>query len=139
MSANDPERLEEERRLAYVGITRAMEKLTISYAETRRIHGSESYNRVSRFVKEIPSECLQEVRLKTQIQRPAHYNTVTQQTLHTDKSEDFYLGQRVSHAVFGKGIVAHFEGRGNSARVQVNFESEGSKWLVLQYANLTKV
>ncbi len=140
MSADDPERLEEERRLCYVGITRAMEKLTISYAETRRIHGNESYNRVSRFIKEIPAECIQEVRLKTQVQRPAHYNHVTQQTVEaTDENDGFYLGQRVTHAVFGDGVVAHFEGQGSSARVQVNFDDEGSKWLVLQYANLSKI
>src|SRR5690606_22679746 len=69
MSADDPDRLEEERRLCYVGITRAMEKLFITYAETRRLYGSESYNAVSRFVKEIPNDCIQEVRLKTAVTR----------------------------------------------------------------------
>src|SRR5690606_37195735 len=73
MSADDPDRLEEERRLCYVGITRAMEKLYISYAETRRLYGNETFNAVSRFVKEIPAKCIQEVRLKTAVTRPVSY------------------------------------------------------------------
>jgi DNA helicase-2/ATP-dependent DNA helicase PcrA len=140
MSANDPERLEEERRLCYVGMTRAMEKLTISYAESRRLHGSETFNRISRFVKEIPAECLNEIRLKTEVQRPVHYQSVKQQYLENEGGESgFYLGQRVAHKMFGEGVVIHFEGDGTSARVQVNFDNEGSKWLVMQYANLEAV
>lgn len=139
MSADDPVRLEEERRLCYVGITRAMEKLTISYAESRRLHGNETFNRVSRFVKEIPVECLHEIRLKTEVQRPVHYNSVKQTQLQTDDDNGFYLGQRVAHKMFGEGVVIHFEGDGPSARVQVNFDNEGSKWLVMQYANLQAV
>jgi len=139
MSADDPERLEEERRLCYVGITRAMVKLTISYAETRRMHGTESYNRVSRFVKEIPDHCLNEIRLKTQVQRPIGYNKKpAKPSLQDDGvATGYHLGQRVAHKMFGDGVIVHFEGQGNSARVQVNFEDEGTKWLVLQYANLT--
>lgn len=141
MSADDPDRLEEERRLCYVGITRAMTKLTISYAETRRMHGTESYNRVSRFVKEIANDCIEEIRLKTQIQRPLGYNKSHNKTPKAslqDKGEDsgFYLGQRVSHGLFGEGAITHFEGQEHNMRVQVNFTTEGSKWLVLQYANL---
>ena len=135
MSVEDPERLEEERRLCYVGLTRAMEKLTISYAETRRLHGTESYNRVSRFVKEIPDECINEIRLKTQVQRPIGYGKPSSLQENGDDT-GFHLGQRVSHAMFGEGVVIHFEGQGASTRVQVNFDDEGSKWLVLQYANL---
>jgi len=139
MSADDPERLEEERRLCYVGITRAMVKLTISYAETRRIHGTESINRVSRFVKEIPDKCILEVRLKTQIQRPLGYNrAVKSKSSLQEQGEDsgYYLGQKVNHAMFGDGVITHFEGQENNMRVQVNFANEGCKWLVLQYANL---
>jgi len=142
MSADDPERLEEERRLCYVGITRAMVKLTISYAETRRMHGTENFNRVSRFVKEIPSDCISEVRLKTQIQRPLGYNKQSYKKPSNaslqEKGEDsgYYLGQKVTHAMFGDGAITHFEGQENNMRVQVNFVNEGSKWLVLQYANL---
>ncbi len=147
MSIEDPERLEEERRLCYVGITRAMEKLTISYAESRRLHGNETFNRVSRFVKEIPEECLHEIRLKTEVKRPVKFGgynngSVSQGSLRQTHLEDedgqasLSLGQRVSHKKFGEGVIIHFEGKGNSARVQVNFDNEGSKWLMMQYANL---
>ncbi len=130
MSLEEPGRLEEERRLCYVGITRAMQQLVISYAETRRMHGNESFNAPSRFIREIPAELVEEVRLHTSIARPASYATA--EVPETDIS----LGQRVYHQVFGEGVVLNFEGRGASARVEVNFDDEGSKWLVLQYANL---
>ncbi len=149
MSADDPDRLEEERRLCYVGITRAMSKLTISYAETRRMHGTENFNRVSRFVKEIPKSCIQEVRLKTSIQRPLsygepnnyshNYSSQSTQTNAQGDSAGHYLGQRVTHAIFGEGVILHFEGQENNMKVQVNFDNEGSKWLMLQYANLQPV
>lgn len=142
MSMEDPDRLEEERRLCYVGITRAMEKLYICYAETRRLYGSETFNALSRFVREIPVELIQEVRLKTSVSRPmayggGNYGHSGNASL-TDSGEEtgFHLGQRVSHGVFGEGVILHFEGQGATARVQVNFDDEGSKWLVLQYAKL---
>jgi DNA helicase-2/ATP-dependent DNA helicase PcrA len=131
MSVEEPGRLEEERRLCYVGITRAMEKLVITYAESRRLHGSESYNTPSRFVREIPAQLLQEVRLRGAITQPG--SSLTQaQVPDTGVS----LGQQVFHQVFGEGVVINFEGRGANARIQVNFDTDGSKWLVLQYANL---
>ena len=131
MSLEEPGRLEEERRLCYVGITRAMQKLVITYAETRRIHGSESYNPPSRFIREIPAELLQEVRLQTGISRPV--SALSQAAV---PDSGFALGQRVLHPTFGEGVVLNFEGRGASARVEVNFDAKGSKWLVLQYARL---
>jgi ATP-dependent DNA helicase UvrD/PcrA len=131
MSVEEPGRLEEERRLCYVGITRAMEKLMITYAESRRLHGSESFNAPSRFIREIPSELLQEVRINSTVARPVS-SMAQAQVPDTELS----LGQRVYHQIFGEGTVLNFEGRGNSARVEVNFDDEGSKWLVLQYANL---
>ena len=131
MSLEEPGRLEEERRLAYVGITRAMQRLVITYAESRRIHGSESYNTPSRFIREIPAELLREVRLHTAISRPV--STLSQAAV---PDTGIALGQRVYHQVFGEGVVLNFEGRGNNARVEVNFDFEGSKWLVLQYAKL---
>ena len=137
MSADDPERLEEERRLCYVGITRAMEHLTISYAESRRLHGNETFNRISRFIKEIPGDCINEIRLKTEIKRPLSYAEPLKQT--ESEGHGFYLGQRVNHKMFGEGVIVHFEGDGHAARVQVNFDADGSKWLVLQYANLSAV
>jgi DNA helicase-2/ATP-dependent DNA helicase PcrA len=131
MSLEEPGRLEEERRLCYVGITRAMEKLVITYAESRRLHGSETFNTPSRFIREIPAELLQEVRLHTSVVRPVSSYTQAQVP-----DTGLSLGQRVYHQIFGEGVVVNFEGRGSSARVEVNFDDEGSKWLVLQYANL---
>lgn len=132
MSIEEPGRLEEERRLCYVGITRAMEKLVMTYAESRRLHGSDSYNAPSRFVREIPSELLHEVRLQTKISRPV--SSLAASTPAADTG--LHLGQRVYHQMFGEGVVLNFEGRGNNARVEVNFDAEGSKWLVVQYAKL---
>jgi DNA helicase-2/ATP-dependent DNA helicase PcrA len=131
MSLEEPGRLEEERRLCYVGITRAMERLFITYAETRRMHGNENYNAPSRFIREIPAELLQEVRLQTSISRPV--SSLGQAEV---PDTGLSLGQRVYHQIFGEGVVLNFEGRGNNARVEVNFDHEGSKWLVVQYANL---
>ena len=130
MSLEEPGRLEEERRLCYVGITRAMQQLVITFAETRRLHGNDSYNAPSRFIREIPSALMQEARLNTTIMRPPSlaYAEVPDTGL--------ALGQRVYHRVFGEGMVLNFEGRGDNARVEVNFDTEGSKWLVVQYANL---
>ncbi|WP_372864510.1 DNA helicase II [Spongiibacter sp.] len=135
MSMDDPGRLEEERRLAYVGITRAEQQLFLSYAESRRLHGQESFNSLSRFIREIPNELINEVRINNTVTRPSSFasgNIAAQAAADCG----MVLGQRVLHSIFGAGTVLSFEGQGASARVQVNFEDEGSKWLVLQYANL---
>ena len=143
MSLEEPGRLEEERRLAYVGITRAMSKLVITYAETRRLYGSETYNKVSRFVREIPPQLIQEVRLSNSVSRP--FGAVSRNMGGGNDSmfagsavpdTGFNLGQRVQHSLFGEGTILNFEGSGAQARVQVNFESEGTKWLMLSYAKL---
>lgn len=134
MSMEEPGRLEEERRLCYVGITRAMQKLYITYAETRRMYGNENFNSPSRFIREIPQHLMQEVRLNTTISRPASFAPSYQQQAQSDSG--ISLGQQVFHSIFGAGTVLNFEGQGPSARVEVNFDDEGSKWLVLQYANL---
>lgn len=133
MSVEEPGRLEEERRLAYVGITRAQQRLLITYAESRRLHGSETYNTPSRFVREIPADVIEEVRLHGGITRPLVDRL--QKPLAESNDSGLRLGQRVSHPMFGEGMVLNIEGRGANARIEVNF-SEGSKWLVLQYANL---
>ena len=133
MSLDEPGRLEEERRLCYVGITRAMQKLVLTYAESRRLHGSESYNTASRFVRELPSELLNEVRLGAAVSRPLSSMSPSPSAAHIESGVS--LGQRVMHQVFGEGVITNFEGGGSNARVEVSF-SEGSKWLVLQYANL---
>jgi DNA helicase-2/ATP-dependent DNA helicase PcrA len=132
MSLEEPGRLEEERRLCYVGITRAKERLVLTYAETRRLHGSDSYNTPSRFVREIPADLLSEIRLQTKISRPM--SSMSSPTPAADTGMN--LGQRVFHQMFGEGVVLNFEGRGSNARVEVNFDDSGSKWLVVQYAKL---
>jgi DNA helicase II / ATP-dependent DNA helicase PcrA len=138
-SMDDPTQLEEERRLCYVGITRAMQKLFLTYAESRRLYGEDNYHSPSRFLREIPKKLLQEVRLQTSVSRPvssSHNNNYGNQSGLNENHTGVNLGQRVYHELFGEGVVLNFEGRGAAARVQVNFSDEGSKWLVLQYANL---
>ena len=132
MSIEEPGRLEEERRLCYVGITRAKVKLYISYAECRRLYGSDNFNSPSRFLREIPAECLQEVRLGAQVTRPVLFGAADD----IEPQQGISLGGRVYHQVFGEGTVLTVEGAGDNARVQVNFDDEGSKWLVLQFAGL---
>ncbi|MDO9321759.1 MAG: DNA helicase II, partial [Pseudomonas sp.] len=142
MSLEEPGRLEEERRLAYVGITRAMRRLVISYAETRRLYGAETRNKVSRFVREIPDGLIQEVRLNNSVSRPfgaARNQSMSDSNLFAGANvpeTDFSLGQSVRHSLFGDGVILNFEGAGAQARVQVNFAAEGCKWLMLGYAKL---
>ncbi|HDZ58405.1 MAG TPA: DNA helicase II [Pseudomonas xinjiangensis] len=136
MSLEEPGRLEEERRLAYVGITRAMQQLVITWAETRRLYGSETFNKVSRFVREIPSELIREVRLGSQVSRPFGPAKGNMFRIEATESTGFALGQRVMHSLFGEGVVLNYEGNGAQARIQVNFDDEGSKWLMVAYAKL---
>ncbi|WP_133126821.1 DNA helicase II [Legionella nagasakiensis] len=131
-SIEEPGRLEEERRLCYVGMTRAMEKLIMTYAEIRRQYGREEYHRPSRFIKELPQELLDEVRPKAHYQFPKGKSTVPSAA----EEAGFKLGQSVHHAKFGHGVVLAVEGSGVHTRVQVKFAEHGSKWLVLAYANL---
>jgi DNA helicase-2/ATP-dependent DNA helicase PcrA len=133
-AAEEPGRLEEERRLAYVGITRARARLVLTYAESRRLHGAETYARPSRFLREIPAALLHEVRPRVQVSRPAY--TERGRPTAPDTAPPLKLGQRVRHATFGEGVVVDYEGSGAHTRVQINFERSGSKWLVLSYANL---
>ena len=137
IAAAAAEQLEEERRLAYVGITRAREKLVLSYAEARRIHGQEMYGIPSRFLREIPPALLHEVRPKVQVSRPMGGAAPRRNFGHAAiEAPALPLGANVRHATFGTGVVTDFEGSGAHARVQVNFDEAGSKWLVLAYANL---
>ncbi|MDG1462620.1 MAG: DNA helicase II [Gammaproteobacteria bacterium] len=139
-SINDPSGLEEERRLCYVGITRAMQQLYISHAEQRRLYGTENYAQASRFVREIPAELVEEIRPKIAVSRPVYDNIVRPASRTPSKATrseaPIQLGQRVKHGKFGEGIVMNYEGSGPHARVQVNFEFEGMKWLVMSYAKL---
>ncbi|MFZ0255425.1 MAG: DNA helicase II [Gammaproteobacteria bacterium] len=131
-SLDDPRQLEEERRLCYVGMTRAMQVLCLTHAEVRRIHNADFYPEPSRFLQEIPMDLVREVRLRGSVSWPRY-------TPDADKADSFTLGQRVAHPKFGEGVVLNYEGRGAHARVQVNFEQVGTKWLVLAYANLGAV
>ncbi len=143
MSLEDPSRLEEERRLCYVGITRARQKLYMTYAEVRRIHGNEMYHRASRFLREIPETHLEEVRLKTSIQRPMSFTPKSLGSSGKGKSPvgggplGLKVGQTVHHPSFGEGVILQFEGAGEHARVQVRFARMGTKWLVAAYAKLS--
>jgi len=136
-SVDDEGRLEEERRLAYVGITRAREKLFVTHAESRRMHGTEMLARPSRFLGEIPAELVDEVRPRVQVTRPIYAGRFNQPSSSLQEELPVKLGQRVSHPSFGEGVVISAEGSGGHARLQVNFEGAGSKWLVASYANLT--
>ena len=130
-SSEDLARIEEERRLCYVGMTRAMQQLTLSYAESRRLHGADYYPQPSRFLREIPSEFIAAVRLGGRLATGA-----ARARVEDDAGTGFKLGQRVVHRTFGEGVVLQFEGRGAHARVQVNFPGAGTKWLVAAYAGL---
>ncbi len=134
-SSEDPVQLEEERRLCYVGITRAQQHLTLTHTQHRRMHGSDYYPQPSRFLRELPVELLNEVRLGGTVQQEFFRKRSTPVSNTNDTG--FSLGQRVSHKRFGEGVVLNVEGEGSHARVQVNFEQAGSKWLVLAYAGLS--
>ena len=143
MSMNNIAGLEEERRLCYVGITRARTKLYMSHAESRRMHGEVNLCRPSRFINEIPNELLDEIRMKSNVRRPSFGNTRIGSRVSSKLSgdievpeTDLSLGQRVVHGKFGEGVILNYEGQGPNARVQVNFDAVGSKWLVLSYAKL---
>ncbi|MFO7859489.1 MAG: DNA helicase II, partial [Ectothiorhodospiraceae bacterium] len=119
-----------------VGLTRARERAWMTWAEKRRLHGSETFGAPSRFLAELPSSCVHHVRTRTEVSRP---QMAVRSGLTEDPAEQepaFTLGQRVRHPKFGDGIVLQYEGQGPSARVQVNFSEAGAKWLVAAYANL---
>jgi len=137
-SLEEEGKLEEERRLCYVGITRAREQLVVSCAEHRRLYGQDMYPSPSRFISEIPDHLVSEVRGK---HNTSHAVSAPQYKASSYKSTEtvngIYIGQCVIHKKFGEGMVTNLEGSGSHARVQVNFEYEGSKWLVMAYANLS--
>jgi DNA helicase-2/ATP-dependent DNA helicase PcrA len=136
-SAEDEGRLEEERRLCYVGMTRAMEKLVITHADIRRQHGREEYHKPSRFLKELPKNVLDEIRVGRNTHTAAYAKAPNTAPVYQEEvSGGFRLGQAVEHAKFGVGTVLALEGSGAHARLQVNFKTHGSKWLVAAYANL---
>jgi len=128
-SINDPKALEEERRLCYVGITRAMRKLFMTYAEVRRTYGKEAYHRPSRFLHEIPVEYVSEIRFRTKVSKPASMMNAYQ-----PKSEgNFRIGTEVHHKIFGSGIVLDTEGDGEDMKVKVKFAKIGTKLLIASF------
>ncbi|BAU50412.1 DNA-dependent helicase II [Sulfurifustis variabilis] len=139
-SLEEPGRLEEERRLCYVGMTRARQRLVLTQAESRRLHGNEHYTSPSRFLGEIDRELIQEIRPQpvlragTEPGRPAPFHAEG-----AAAPPGMRLGSRVRHDTFGEGVVTGYEGAGTHARVQVNFEGAGAKWLVLAYARLESI
>lgn len=139
-SIADPSGLEEERRLCYVGITRARQTLYMTHAEQRRMHGTDSFSQPSRFIAEVPEEFVEEIRPRVQVSRPIHRTGRARAgrtpALGAAQELGVHLGQRVRHGKFGDGVILNCEGQGAHARVEVNFENAGTKWLVLGYANL---
>ncbi|MFI3135167.1 MAG: DNA helicase II [Methylococcaceae bacterium] len=133
-SLDDAGRLEEERRLCYVGLTRAMRQLFICYAESRRLYGRETYPRPSRFLREIPAQCIQEVRLRANVTRPVSVVKPKPALACIEHANSYKAGQKLRHAKFGEGVVLQMEGEDAGARVQIKFKTVGVKWLMLAYA-----
>ena len=141
-SIADPNGLEEERRLCYVGITRAKQTLFVTHAEQRRLHGMDNFSQPSRFIGEIPDEYVEEIRPRVHVSRPmrsAQSQKRSRASTAPASELGIRLGQRVRHKKFGDGVILNCEGQGAHARVEVNFEAAGTKWLVLSYANLEAV
>ncbi len=132
---DDAGRLQEERRLCYVGITRARQQLYLTHAESRRLYGKDSYPSPSRFLREIPAELLQEIRMRANISRPVATPAAPTSGKIAAGSK-YRLGQGVRHEKFGEGVVLQTEGEGEQERVQINFRNVGIKWLMLAYAKL---
>ncbi|NOT68123.1 MAG: UvrD-helicase domain-containing protein [Methylophilaceae bacterium] len=137
-SRNEANGLEEERRLIYVAVTRARQRLYLSYAQSRMLHGQVRYGIPSRFLDEIPEQLLLRLNAKAQSARSAS----PQMAPNTDYSRQqknampWKIGQSVNHAKFGNGVVVSYEGSADDLRVQVNFGKNGMKWLALEYAKL---
>lgn len=136
-SSNDLAQLEEERRLCYVGITRAKKALTISYTQHRRLNGKEYYPRVSRFINELPKELINQVRMGGSIIEPMFVQTTIDDARTENSSDSYKLGQHVHHPKFGDGVIMLIEGNGKHTKLQVNFRHAGSKWLIASHAKLT--
>ncbi len=133
MSKNTPRELEEERRLCYVGMTRAMQQLLLTYAESRRVYGQTHTTYPSRFLREIPHEFMQEIRLQSKISRPV---SLTAQNSWLNQTEtNFRLGQSVKQQSFGIGTILDIEPNGEKTRLQIKFKT-GTKWLIASLAKL---
>ena len=136
-SIEEDGRLEEERRLCYVGMTRAMSQLYVCYAEIRRLYGRENYTQPSRFLSEIPEQYIEEIR-SSRISKPL-FRRGGGEASAADSQTGLSPGKLVRHKKFGEGMVVNLEGQGAHARVQVNFDEAGPKWLICAYANLEAI
>lgn len=134
LTREHPERLEEERRLAYVGLTRAMQKLTLCWAKRRRLYGEENRHTPSRFIGELPTQYVEEVRLGGSIKRPVNPQSIG---ISSQQNSGYRLGQRLHHRTFGEGTIINIEGSGKHCRLQMAFrDGQGVKWLMACYAPL---
>jgi DNA helicase-2/ATP-dependent DNA helicase PcrA len=138
-SVNERDGLEEERRLAYVAITRARNRLYLSHAQTRMLHGQTRYNIPSRFLEEIPQQLMKWLTPRFSKQKAFAPDFSRRGEPLRKPSRDvggFRIGQNVTHPKFGSGVIVDAEGQGTDARVQVNFGSTGVKWLAVSVAKL---
>jgi len=135
--------LEEERRLMYVAVTRARQRLYLSHAQSRMLHGQVRYGIASRFLDEIPEELLKRLNARGTSRPSMDYNAMPSvmgsQSSGQKNAMPWKIGQAVNHAKFGNGVVVSYEGNQDDMRVQVNFGREGLKWLALEYAKLDKI
>jgi DNA helicase-2/ATP-dependent DNA helicase PcrA len=152
MASEQPSGLEEERRLCYVGMTRAMARLYLTYAESRRLHGYERYHRPSRFLSEMPEEYITRVRptaTRLSPEKNSSFAAKKYAQQHasaprpgrggiTRGEATWSVGQRVTHPKFGQGTIINYEGAGETARLQIQFQ-QGTKWLALAYAKIQAV
>jgi ATP-dependent DNA helicase UvrD/PcrA len=131
--------VEEERRLAYVAITRARRRLYLTHAQSRILHGQLRYNIASRFLDELPGGLVRWLSPPRADASPAREAEQASGAARRDALAErpgWRIGQSVHHAKFGLGVIIDAEGRGSDARVQVNFRDAGVKWLALEYAKL---
>ena len=149
-SLNEINGIAEERRLMYVAMTRARRRLYLSFAQSRMLHGQTRYHIASRFLDEIPQSCMKWLQSIPSMNQAAYdYNSDRQITAGFSRTtsfnqttfpgEEWRIGQNVSHAKFGAGVIINYEGSGSEARVQVNFAQAGTKWLLIEYAKLTRI
>ncbi|OGV28196.1 MAG: DNA helicase II [Legionellales bacterium RIFCSPHIGHO2_12_FULL_37_14] len=130
LSLVDESKLQEERRLCYVAMTRAKKHLIISYAQVRRLYGKEERHRPSRFLAELPNSAIDE--------RTGFTDSKTPKLKKTQQSNLPYpIGKKVIHPTFKEGVILAYEGSGVQMNVQVRFQSVGTKWLSLAYAKLS--
>ena len=131
--------LEEERRLMYVAVTRARQRLYLSCAQTRMLHGQTRYCVPSSFLDEIPENLLLKLNKKAEPAAFPASGSFGGGYAEPAAAGGLRVGQTVEHAKFGIGVIVSTEGRGADVRLQINFGGSGMKWLALEYAKLTPV